>query len=106
MIEVTNEANRKAVQKLSLKGREALYLGMVSSGCAGYSYILHYSSGANLRTHTKLSLGDLTIYIDNKSIPLLKGMTLDYVYEGLNEGFKFINPNLPTECGCGQSVNV
>lgn len=106
MIEVTNEANRKAVQKLSLEGREALYLGLVPSGCAGYSYILHYSSGADLRTHTKLSFGGLTIYIDNKSIPLLRGMTLDYVYEGLNEGFKFINPNLSTKCGCGQSVNV
>ena len=106
MIEVTNEANRKATQKLSLKGREALYIGMVSSGCAGYSYVLQYSSGADLHTHTKLSFDGLTIYMVNKSIPLLKGMILDYAYEGLNEGFKFINPNLPTECGCGESVNV
>ena len=106
MIEVTNEAISKAVEKLANASRKALRVGLVPSGCAGYSYILEYSDGAALDTHTQFSFKNLIVYIDNKSLPLLSGMQLDYVREGLNEGFKFVNPNLTTECGCGESVNV
>ena len=106
MIEVTNEAVSKAVEKLANASRKALRVGLVPSGCAGYSYILEYSDGDDLDTHTQFSFKNLIVYIDNKSLPLLSGMQLDYVYEGLNEGFKFVNPNLTTECGCGESVNV
>ena len=106
MIEVTNEAISKAVEKLANASRKALRVGLVPSGCAGYSYILEYSDGDDLDTHTQFSFKNLIVYIDNKSLPLLSGMQLDYVYEGLNEGFKFLNPNLTTECGCGESVNV
>ena len=106
MIEVTNEAVSKAVEKLSHANRKALLVGLVPSGCVGYSYLLEYSDGADLGTHTQFSFKDLIVYIDNKSLPLRSGMTLDYVREGLNEGFKFVNPNLTTECGCGESVNV
>ena len=106
MIEVTNAALSKAVEKLENASRKALRVGLVPSGCAGYSYILEYSDGDDLDTHTQFSFKNLIVYIDNKSLPLLSGMQLDYVYEGLNEGFKFLNPNLTTECGCGESVNV
>ena len=106
MIEITNEAISKAVEKLTNANRQALLMGLAPSGCVGYSYILEYSDGADLSTHTQFSFDKLIVYIDNKSLPMLTGMTLDYVREGLNEGFKFLNPNLPTKCGCGESVNV
>ena len=106
MIEVTNEAVSKAVEKLSHANRKALLVGLVPSGCVGYSYLLEYSDGADLGTHTQFSFKNLVVYIDNKSLPLLSGMTLDYAYEGLNEGFKFVNPNLTNECGCGESVSA
>ena len=86
---------------------ERLYLWvLVPSGCHGYSYLLEYSDGADLHTHKQFSFDALTVYIDNKSLPMLEGMTLDYAYEGLNEGFKFVNPNLTNECGCGESVSA
>jgi iron-sulfur cluster assembly protein len=106
MIEITNEAIYKAVEKLANASRKALRVGLVPSGCAGYSYILEYSDGADMDTHKQFSFDALTVYIDNKSLPLLEGMTLDYAYEGLNEGFKFVNPNLTNECGCGESVSA
>ena len=77
MIEVTNEAVSKAVEKLSHANRKALLVGLVPSGCVGYSYLLEYSDGADLGTHTQFGFKDLIVYIDNKSLPLLSGMTLD-----------------------------
>ena len=106
MIEVTNEAVSKAVEKLTNASRKALLVGLVPSGCVGYSYLLEYSDGADMDTHTEFSFKNLVVYINNKSLPLLTGMTLDYAYEGLNEGFKFVNPNLTNECGCGESVSA
>ena len=106
MIEVTNEAVSKAVEKLANASRKALLVGLVPSGCHGYSYLLEYSDGADMDTHTEFSFKDLIVYINNKSLPLLTGMTLDYAYEGLNEGFKFVNPNLTNECECGESVSA
>ena len=106
MIEVTNEAISKAVEKLANASRKALLVGLVPSGCVGYSYLLEYSDGADMDTHTEFSFHNLIVYINNKSLPLLTGMTLDYAYEGLNEGFKFVNPNLTNECGCGESVSA
>ena len=106
MIEVTNEAIFKAVEKLANASRKALLVGLVPSGCHGYSYLLEYSDGADMDTHTEFSFKNLVVYINNKSLPLLTGMTLDYAYEGLNEGFKFVNPNLTNECGCGESVSA
>ena len=106
MIEVTNEALSKAVEKLAKASRKALLVGLVPSGCVGYSYVLEYSDGANMDTHKEFNFDALTVYIDNKSLPMLEGMTLDYAYEGLNEGFKFVNPNLTNECGCGESVSA
>ena len=106
MIEVTNEAISKAVEKLANASRKALLVGLVPSGCVGYSYLLEYSDGADMDTHTEFSFKNLVVYINNKSLPLLTGMTLDYAYEGLNEGFKFVNPNLTNECGCGESVSA
>ena len=106
MIEVTNEALSKPVEKLAKASRKALLVGLVPSGCHGYSYLLEYSDGADMDTHTEFSFKNLVVYINNKSLPLLTGMTLDYAYEGLNEGFKFVNPNLTNECGCGESVSA
>jgi iron-sulfur cluster assembly protein len=106
MIEVTNEAICKAVEKLENASRKALLVGLVPSVCHGYSYLLEYSDGADMDTHTEFSFKNLVVYINNKSLPLLTGMTLDYAYEGLNEGFKFVNPNLTNECGCGESVSA
>lgn len=106
MIKVTDEARVKAVAKLSDRGSEALLLGLKPSGCLGYSYVLEYCNDESKEYHTRFEFENLIVYIDHKSLPLLEGMTLDYAYEGLNEGFKFVNPNLATECGCGESVNA
>lgn len=81
-------------------------IGLKKSGCSGYSYVLEYVD-TSLDTDTIFDLpDDKKLIIDNKNLPYLDGMELDYVKKGLNEGFEFRNPNVTAECGCGESFSV
>jgi iron-sulfur cluster assembly protein len=82
-----------------------LKLGVRTSGCSGMAYKLEFADAADPEDLTFECHG-VTVFIDPKSLSYLEGTELDFVREGLNEGFKFNNPNVKSECGCGESFNV
>jgi iron-sulfur cluster assembly protein len=82
-----------------------LRLGVRTSGCSGLAYTMEFADTRNPEDREFESCG-ITLFIDPKSLPYLAGTELDFVREGLNEGFKFHNPNSKAECGCGESFTV
>ncbi|MGM3175877.1 iron-sulfur cluster assembly protein IscA [Dickeya lacustris] len=82
-----------------------LRLGVRTSGCSGMAYVLEFVDELNADDVVFEDKG-VKVIIDGKSLVYLDGTQLDFVKEGLNEGFKFNNPNVSSECGCGESFNV
>ena len=105
MIEITNEAITKILEKQGKEGFEAIRLGITGGGCAGFEYIFDSCNDIVDDTLIRLDYGKFAVIVDKISIPYLVGMTLDYQREGLNEVFKFINPKESSSCGCGVSIN-
>lgn len=105
MITITAQAEQRIERVLAKRGGIGIRLGVKTTGCSGLAYIMEYVDAAT-DTDTVISCGNCRIYVDQKSIPYLEGMTVDYVRQGLNEGFKFTNPNERDKCGCGESFRV
>ncbi|NCN23815.1 MAG: iron-sulfur cluster assembly protein IscA, partial [Gallionella sp.] len=82
-----------------------LRIGVRTSGCSGMAYKLEFADQLAEDDLQFVSHG-VTLLVDAKSLPYIEGMELDYTREGLNEGFKFNNPNVKNECGCGESFQV
>ena len=82
-----------------------LRLGVRTSGCSGMAYKLEFADEAN-EDDIRFDSHGVTVLVDPKSLAYLEGTELDFVREGLNEGFKFNNPNVKDQCGCGESFNV
>jgi iron-sulfur cluster assembly protein len=80
-------------------------LGVKTSGCSGMAYKLEFADAAEPEDIVFESHG-LKVLVDPKSLPYIDGTELDFAKEGLNEGFKFNNPNVKDQCGCGESFNV
>ena len=80
-------------------------IGVKTSGCSGMSYKLEFADDAAAGDLVFESHG-VKVLVDPKSLPYLEGTELDYTREGLNEGFKFNNPNVKDQCGCGESFNT
>ena len=80
-------------------------LGVKTTGCSGLAYKLEFADEIAPEDHTFETNG-VRVLIDPKSLAYLDGTELDFVREGLNEGFKFNNPNEKDRCGCGESFNV
>ena len=101
------EAAAGGVQSFLENGGEALglRLGVRSSGCSGMAYILEFVDELNEEDQVFEEFG-VKIIIDPKSLAYMDGTELDFAKEGLNEGFQFNNPNVKSECGCGESFNV
>jgi iron-sulfur cluster assembly protein len=92
----------------SLEGRgkgEGIRLGVRTTGCSGLAYVLEFVDELAPEDRVFESFG-VKVIIDPKSLSYLDGTELDFTREGLNEGFKFNNPNVRSECGCGESFNV
>ena len=105
MIELTDEA---IVQLLANQKRDKwknVRLGITGGGCAGFEYIFDPSNDDGTTDDVSIPFGKFNILIDKVSVPYLAGMTLDFVTEGLNKVFKFINPKEEASCGCGVSIN-
>jgi iron-sulfur cluster assembly protein len=82
-----------------------LRVGIKTSGCSGMAYMLEFVDVLNEDDQVFTDKG-IKLIVDEKSLVYLDGTELDYVKEGLNEGFKFNNPNVTDQCGCGESFNV
>ncbi len=82
-----------------------LRLGVRTTGCSGMAYKLEYVDSAD-ETDTVFEHFGVKVFVDPKSLAYLDGTELDYAREGLNEGFKFSNPNEKATCGCGESFTV
>lgn len=82
-----------------------LRLGVKTSGCSGLAYLLEFVDVLNDDDQIFEDQG-VKVIVDTKSLVYLDGTQLDFVKEGLNEGFKFNNPNVKDQCGCGESFNV
>lgn len=81
-------------------------LSVKKTGCSGLSYVVDYVEMAQADDIVQPLADDYWIYIDKKSYPYLKGMTMDYVKQGLNQKLTFNNPNQTGQCGCGESFTV
>lgn len=91
-----------------LEGRgkgDGIRLGVRTSGCSGMAYVLEFVDEVQAEDQVFEDHG-VKVVIDPKSLVYLDGTELDFVKEGLNEGFKFNNPNVRNECGCGESFNI
>ena len=82
-----------------------LRLGVKTSGCSGMAYVLEFVDSVD-ETDEVFEDKGVKIIVDKKSMLYLEGTELDYGKEGLNEGFKFNNPNVKDACGCGESFTV
>ena len=105
MILVTDTAAKKIKSNLDQRGGIGIRIGVRTTGCSGLAYVLEYVD--------KLQPGDVAmadnytnVIVDKKSLPIVDGITVDYVRQGLNEGFEFINPNEKDRCGCGESFRI
>lgn len=105
-VTLTEKAARHIQRSLSQRGTGmGLRLGVRTSGCSGLAYVIEFADEAQPEDLRFQSQG-ITLLIDPKSLSYLDGTELDFVREGLNEGFKFNNPNVKAQCGCGESFNV
>ncbi|MEJ1964565.1 MAG: iron-sulfur cluster assembly protein IscA [Gammaproteobacteria bacterium] len=105
-ITLTERAASRVQQSLSKRGvGVGLRLGVRTAGCSGLAYTLEFADRQEPDDSTFESRG-VTLIVDPKSLPYLAGTELDFVREGLNEGFKFQNPNSKAQCGCGESFTV
>lgn len=107
MITLTEKASSKVKQFLESRGKGlGIKLGVRTSGCSGFAYVLEYVDTTDNWDPCSFDSNGVKVYVDKKDLIYLDGLTLDWTKEGINEGFKFENPNVKDECGCGESFNV
>ena len=106
MITLTEKAAQHVAGFLAKRGKGVgLRFGVRTSGCSGMAYKLEFVDAVNTEDLVFESHG-VKVLVDPKSLPYIDGTELDFAREGLNEGFKFNNPNIKDQCGCGESFNV
>lgn len=105
-ITLTETAAQRVQKFLAHRGKGVgLRLGVKTSGCSGMAYTIEFSD-ETLPDDIRFESHGVVVLIDPKSLPYLDGTELDYTKEGLNEGFRFNNPNVKASCGCGESFTV
>ena len=105
-ITITENAANRVKTFLKNRGKGiGLRLGVKTTGCSGLAYKLEF---VDTKTDDDIEFesNGVRIFIDPKSLQYLDGSEVDYTKEGLQEGFKFTNPNIKGECGCGESFTV
>ena len=105
-VTITENAARHVAGFIGRRGKGiGVRLAVKNSGCSGLAYKLEFADERREEDHA-FSAHGVTVLVDPKSLPYVDGTELDFTREGLNEGFKFRNPNVKDECGCGESFNV
>jgi iron-sulfur cluster assembly protein len=96
---------RRQKEKLEEPLPQAIRIGLRGGGCSGYTYTFEWDHNKARDTDLVIKNEDLVVYIDHRSLKLLKGTTLDYHRTMMSQGFKFHNPNSTGTCGCGESTS-
>ena len=105
-ISISESAAQHVQDQLQSRGHGlGIRVGVKTTGCSGMAYVLEFVD--------KLEVGDqvfedqgVKIIVDPKSLVYIDGTEMDFVKQGVNEGFEFRNPNAKGECGCGESFSV
>ena len=106
MINVTPRASSKIAGNLDRRGAGiGIRIGTRTTGCSGLAYVLEYVDSIDI-TDVVFDSDGFKIVVDPKSLVILDGLIIDYVRNGLNEGFEFINEKEKDRCGCGESFRV
>lgn len=106
MITLTESAVERVRDMVNKRGSGlGLRIGVTESGCSGYSYALDFAETAE-DSDVVIEQDGINVVIAGSNLSLLDGMELDYVAQGLNQSFKFTNPNVVSSCGCGESFSV
>jgi iron-sulfur cluster assembly protein len=108
MITVTDSASKRIKQNLDKRGKGVgIRLGVKTTGCSGLAYTIEYVDKYEAEHGiTNFAQKDFVVLVDAKSLVYLDGLTMDWVRNGLNEGFDFVNPNERDRCGCGKSFRI
>lgn len=105
-VTLTPAAAQHVARYIEKRGKGiGLRLGVKTTGCSGLAYKLEFADASNPEDQEFETHG-VRVFVDPKSLPYIDGTELDFVREGLNEGFQFRNPNVKSECGCGESFQV
>lgn len=105
-ISLTPSAADRVRNFLAARGHGVgLRLGVRKTGCSGFAYVINYADESQPEDVVFENRG-VKVFVDKASLPLIDGTEVDFVKQGLNEAFKFRNPNVKGECGCGESFSV
>lgn len=105
-ITMTEKAAEHVLQQLDQRGKGVgIRVGVKTTGCSGMAYVLEFVDEADAEDEVFENHG-VSLIVDPKSLVYIDGTIMDFVKEGLNEGFEFKNPNIAGECGCGESFTV
>jgi iron-sulfur cluster assembly protein len=105
-ISLTLSAAERVKSYIAKRGHGVgLRVGVRKTGCSGYAYVIDFADAVGADDSVFEDAG-VKVIVDPKSLELIDGTEVDFVKDGLNEAFKFRNPNTKGECGCGESFNV
>ena len=106
MITVTSTASKKIKENLTRRGKGiGIRVGVRTTGCSGLAYVLEYVD-ETWEGSTSFYQEGFSIVVDNRDLPIVNNLEIDYVRQGLNEGFEFNNPLEKDRCGCGTSFRI
>ena len=103
---LTESAAKHVASQMAMRGKGlGIRVGVTTTGCSGMAYVLEFVDELNTEDKVFANHG-VNVIVDPKSLLYLDGTEMDFVKNGLNEGFEFHNPNVKGECGCGESFTV
>jgi iron-sulfur cluster assembly protein len=106
MITVTSTASKKIKDSIAKRGRGiGIKVGIRTTGCSGLAYVLEYVD-ETWEGSTSFLQDGFSIIVDTRDLPIVENIEIDYVRQGLNEGFEFNNPLERDRCGCGESFRI
>jgi iron-sulfur cluster assembly protein len=108
MITLTERAANQITKSLAQRGKGiGIRIGVKTTGCSGLAYVLEYIDQTPVtRDWFNYTSNGATVWVNGKDSVYLQGLEVDYVRNGLNEGFEFNNPNERDRCGCGESFRI
>ena len=105
LITITDKAQSRFNEQLEQRGKGiGIVVGVKKTGCSGYAYTLEFAD-IPLEGYQR-QYDNFTLFVKSEAEELLNGITIDYIKQGLNEKFEFINPKESGRCGCGESFTV